>query len=367
LIHDRRIIHRDIKPANIIQNQTDGKYYLVDFGAAKVLTGTALLKTGTTIGSVEYTAPEQIRGKAVFASDIYSLGVTCLYLLTNVSPFSLIDADNQWVWRDWLQNNLVDRQLGQVLDRAIASSVNQRYASATSMLQDLNAAASKKFKLTPLTLTTGLVGGAISLFLAQFLVPKSDRLENLLEPTQILEAQAMEGLLMLTDVEGKRYLQIGRFSTTSEHSAPMSPSLPFPIDFAKGHAFYVQKIGKNGLQITALARRSGLKNFVSVIWGGVNSEANRQKIDRTKLANDDFGVLSFPSIGSESKFLVQMNYCESNELTAEYPPLAIIPESIPIAYQELACPVGYSYSPSVISFIGRYSAQVKPALVIPRE
>jgi serine/threonine protein kinase len=58
---------------------------------AKFATGTALLKTGTTIGSPEYVAPEQARGKAVFASNLYSLGVTCVHMLTQLSPFDLFD------------------------------------------------------------------------------------------------------------------------------------------------------------------------------------------------------------------------------------------------------------------------------------
>ena len=73
------VIHRDIKPANIIRRRSDGKLVLVDFGAAKQATQTMLAKTGTVIGSPEYVAPEQVRGKPAFASDIYSLGVICIY------------------------------------------------------------------------------------------------------------------------------------------------------------------------------------------------------------------------------------------------------------------------------------------------
>jgi serine/threonine protein kinase len=68
------VIHRDIKPANIIRRKNDGGLVLVDFGAAKQATQTMLAKTGTVIGSPEYTAPEQARGKPVFASDM------CQYL-----------------------------------------------------------------------------------------------------------------------------------------------------------------------------------------------------------------------------------------------------------------------------------------------
>lgn len=139
-LHTRSIpvIHRDIKPANIIRRCSDDSLVLVDFGAAKQATKTMLGKTGTLIGSPEYTAPEQIRGKPTFASDIYSLGVTCIHLLTQVSPFDLFDLNRDaWVWRDYLVNNPVDEELGRVLDRMIANSLPQRYQSATDVLAAL--------------------------------------------------------------------------------------------------------------------------------------------------------------------------------------------------------------------------------------
>ena len=100
-VHEQhKIIHRDIKPENIIRRGKDGALMLVDFGAAKLVSETTLGMTGTVIGSAAYTAPEQVRGKAVFASDLYSLGVTCIHLLTQVPPITLFDSgENAWVWR----------------------------------------------------------------------------------------------------------------------------------------------------------------------------------------------------------------------------------------------------------------------------
>ena len=80
-VHENNVIHRDIKPENIIKRKQDGKLVLVDFGAAKetmISDGTS--QVGTIIGSVSYIAPEQAAGKAKFASDLYSLGATCLHL-----------------------------------------------------------------------------------------------------------------------------------------------------------------------------------------------------------------------------------------------------------------------------------------------
>ncbi len=151
-IHSHNVIHRDIKPANIIR-RADQQLVLVDFGAAKIATGTALLKTGTSIGSPEYIAPEQARGKAFFTSDLYSLGVTCLYLLTQVSPFDLFDpGEDTWIWRQYLGNNPVSEELGQILDKMIENATNRRYQTAGAVLKILNPKATLNLTI-PQTIT----------------------------------------------------------------------------------------------------------------------------------------------------------------------------------------------------------------------
>ncbi|AFZ05522.1 serine/threonine protein kinase [Oscillatoria nigro-viridis PCC 7112] len=135
-IHSRQVIHRDIKPENIIVRQ-DGQLVLVDFGAAKYATQTALSVTGTVIGTAGYTAPEQAAGKAIYPSDIYSLGVTCLYLLTQVEPIDLFDtSEMEWVWRQHLKAS-VSSELGLILDKMILPASKRRYQSPTEVLQAL--------------------------------------------------------------------------------------------------------------------------------------------------------------------------------------------------------------------------------------
>jgi WD40 repeat protein len=135
-IHERQVIHRDIKPENIIQPST-GPYVLVDFGAAKVVTGATLAQTGTLIGSASYAAPEQAAGKASFVSDIYSLGVTCLHILTNLSPFSLYDlSEGAWAWRDYLRQP-ISSELAAILDKMVVQGTRRRYQSAAEVLRDL--------------------------------------------------------------------------------------------------------------------------------------------------------------------------------------------------------------------------------------
>jgi serine/threonine protein kinase len=141
-IHQRQVIHRDIKPENIIRRAQDNKLVLVDFGAAKAVTPVNRSVTGTMIGSAEYVAPEQMNGKAVNASDLYSLGVTCLYLLTGISPFDLFDVgEYKWCWRDYLINTAVNHSindnLANVLDKLVSQGTKKRYQSVGEVIQDL--------------------------------------------------------------------------------------------------------------------------------------------------------------------------------------------------------------------------------------
>ncbi len=147
-IHENKVIHRDIKPENIIRRKKDKKLVVVDFGAAKYATPTALNVTGTVVGTEQYLAPEQRRGKAIQASDLYSLGITCIYLLTRISPFDLFDVgDHEWVWRQYLLNNPVTDELGFILDKLIEVRTKKRYQSADEVLEDLNFTLVKPIKV----------------------------------------------------------------------------------------------------------------------------------------------------------------------------------------------------------------------------
>jgi serine/threonine protein kinase len=156
-VHEKQVIHRDIKPENIIRRASKteilepenngkpednpfqlGQLVLVDFGAAKFATATALGRTGTVIGTVGYVAPEQFIGQAVPASDLYCLGVTCVQLLTATEPFDLFDVkEGIWHWRDYLLSP-VTLEFAKVLDRLLEANLNQRYRSATEVLTDLD-------------------------------------------------------------------------------------------------------------------------------------------------------------------------------------------------------------------------------------
>lgn len=142
-IHERGVIHRDLKPENIMRRQ-DGKLILIDFGVSKQVTGTVLGKTGTTVGTLGYAPLEQMRGQVYPASDLYSLGVTCLRLLTQCLPKEdsfdeLYDAlSGRWVWREHLPHGTsISERVGQILDKLTQDYVSARYQSAYEILADI--------------------------------------------------------------------------------------------------------------------------------------------------------------------------------------------------------------------------------------
>lgn len=133
-ISDRHVIHCNIKPENIICTKA-GDFILVNFATAKIKTEFDLFTDECSFGSPEYAAPEQTKGKCVFASDLYSLGVTCIYLLTHIPPFDLFDvANNCWAWRDYLTTKVSDR-LAKILDKLLQNAVNRRFQDADEVMQ----------------------------------------------------------------------------------------------------------------------------------------------------------------------------------------------------------------------------------------
>lgn len=172
-IHARRVIHRDIKPANIIRRQSDRKLILIDFGVAKLFTDTTLQHTGTIVGSPDYMAPEQHRGKVFPASDLYSLGATCIHLLTGVRPLEMFDIINdEWTWRrHLLHGNRVSDRLGQFLDKLLTNSLKERYQNAIDVIKDIAAQASPAL-LASSTTPTGLVSPTSSAYNAQTVLTK---------------------------------------------------------------------------------------------------------------------------------------------------------------------------------------------------
>ncbi|MDZ8107774.1 MAG: serine/threonine-protein kinase [Nostoc sp. DedQUE12a] len=140
-VHEQEIIHRDLKPENIVRRQNDNKLVLIDFGVSKQRTEATNTAIGTIIGSLGYAPIEQMQlGKVFPSSDLYSLGITCFHLLTNISPSSLwMKQGYSWTssWRQYLKQS-ISHQLELIINKLIQENHEQRYQSAQAVLQDLN-------------------------------------------------------------------------------------------------------------------------------------------------------------------------------------------------------------------------------------
>lgn len=121
------IIHRDLTPDNLVV-RNDGSLVLIDFGAANQFVGNA---TGTVVGKQAYISPEQLRGKTVPESDLYSLGGTIYFLLTGRDPMPLS------VSRPATLNPLVPQALDDLVAHLSAFEPEDRCKSALDVLADL--------------------------------------------------------------------------------------------------------------------------------------------------------------------------------------------------------------------------------------
>lgn len=145
--HDSYIIHRDIKPQNIMILE-NGLIKITDFGIAMALNSTQLTQTNSVMGSVHYLPPEQASGKgATIQSDVYSMGILMYELLTGSLPFRGDNAveialkhikENFPSIKEQIPN--LPQSIENIILRATAKNVKNRYADAKEMHDDLKTA-----------------------------------------------------------------------------------------------------------------------------------------------------------------------------------------------------------------------------------
>ncbi|MGR3277029.1 protein kinase domain-containing protein [Acaryochloris marina NIES-2412] len=135
-IHERQVVHRDIKPGNILR-QENGSLVLIDFGGSLQLEGQFRPVTGTP----GYASPEQLKGQVEAASDLHSLAITAMRLLTGYlaqedsDPFANPQQRHQ-VWHRLKVN--VSPELTQIFDNLLHPDIQQRYQSAIEVWQALS-------------------------------------------------------------------------------------------------------------------------------------------------------------------------------------------------------------------------------------
>ncbi len=149
LAHTRGIVHRDLKPQNILLTP-DGTAKVTDFGIAVAFAETSLTQTNSMLGSVHYLSPEQARGsKATFQSDIYAMGIIFYEMLTGHIPYdgdSAVTIALQHFQKPLpsviAENPSVPQALENVVIKATAKKLTDRYQSVSEMYVDLSSSLS---------------------------------------------------------------------------------------------------------------------------------------------------------------------------------------------------------------------------------
>jgi len=150
-IHAKGIIHRDISPDNILLRSRDRLPVLIDFGVVKEVVTRVQMSDAThhatTVGKPGYAPHEQMQsGRAYPSSDLYSLAVTAIVLLTGREPQDIVDVNLNWDWQRYVN---VSPGLAQVLNKAVSYRPGDRYQSVSEMAQALGAAGNLASPVAP--------------------------------------------------------------------------------------------------------------------------------------------------------------------------------------------------------------------------
>lgn len=142
-IHRNRIIHRDIKPPNIIRSTLDRRLVLIDFGAVRqflsdIEDGLDQQPAATQfVGTPGFAPPEQLALRPCYSSDIYALGITCLFLLTGCTPVEFVQ-DAYTGQLCWHHRATVSAHFSSVLDKMLCPSPVDRYPSVGVLARELD-------------------------------------------------------------------------------------------------------------------------------------------------------------------------------------------------------------------------------------
>ena len=194
-VHSGGIIHRDIKPDNIILRNSNNQPVLIDFGAVKETVATVINARGKSdrsivVGTPGFMAPEQAAGRPIYASDVYSLGLTAIYMLTGKHPQQLeLDSETgEILWHKYVTK--LSQELTDILDRAIKYHPRDRYTTAKKMLEAMQA-----------------IGASVPTVATMVVSPAASQSPTIFSPFKNVPEAASQG-------KGKRNLIIGGLLAT---------------------------------------------------------------------------------------------------------------------------------------------------------
>ncbi len=264
--HKHNIIHRDVKPGNMLFH-ADGRLVLVDFGIARIMNNTGeklestLTNTGQFLGSVNYMAPEMVRGKQPDQrADIYELGVVLFEMLSGRPPFQgtsafMIAAQHMQEMPPSLSslNPNITPQVDAVVQKALAKEPDQRYAQVSELVRALRQAVGLPSHviaspLTPIytisdTATASLSDGTVAVDFERFqdhpaysyppnLTPRPEQVPNLTpRPQQPVQTNAPQPFDSITTREGQSLPSGNTTAGTSSPQAPSAPALARPQQY----------------------------------------------------------------------------------------------------------------------------------------
>ena len=139
-VHRQNLMHLDIKPSNIIRRSDDDKLVLIDFGGvrrASAAEENVPIKKQRCAGTIGFAPIEQLKGTPTYASDIYSLGVTCLYLLTGVSPLDLALSPKGQNLR-WQESVELSPYFTRILTKMLHADAKRRFQTTQELERAMN-------------------------------------------------------------------------------------------------------------------------------------------------------------------------------------------------------------------------------------